>query len=115
MLLGSGELTDGTTVDVLHGSNGGPFPAIDPAWIYTPTTKYMTNIVYGKPYEVKPFAQYLCRQWNYGSRGSRAPLRSLKLFRNERLVVVPDQPPSGWVRREIFDYDCELEGLKDGG
>jgi predicted DCC family thiol-disulfide oxidoreductase YuxK len=104
-LVGRGELTDGTHVDVLRGDrHGGPMPPIDLGLFFTRWQKFVHNLAYaGKPWLLE-FGRYICRDWNAPE--GRAPLKTFKIYRVERRVPAVGKEPGPWAEQLIWDHSC---------
>jgi predicted DCC family thiol-disulfide oxidoreductase YuxK len=111
-LMGRGELTDGTEVDVVRGDRGdnsGPLlPPIYPSFFFDRWTKYLNNIeTAGKdsPWSLE-FGRFICRRWNGRPPHGRALLKSFKLYKEWRLVPLYGQTPTDWTESEIWNHHC---------
>jgi predicted DCC family thiol-disulfide oxidoreductase YuxK len=106
-LVGHGELTDGTQVDVLRGDgHGGPMPPIDPGLFFNRWTKFVHNIAYANQSWLIEFGRYICRHWNNDAPPGRAQLKTFKIFREQRRVPPAGQAPGPWGEQMIWDHRC---------
>jgi predicted DCC family thiol-disulfide oxidoreductase YuxK len=106
-LMGRGELSDGTQVDVLRGDgHGGPMPPIYPEMFFSRWTKFIHNLAYaGQPWLVE-FGRYICRHWNNDGPPGRAQLKTFKIFREQRRVPEVGRMPVPWGEQMIWDHRC---------
>ncbi len=106
-LMGRGELTDGTKVDVLRGDgHGGPMPPVEPGVFFNRWTKFVHNIAYaGRPWLLE-FGRYICRHWNDEAPPGRAKLKTFKIFREQRRVAEVGKPDGVWGEQMIWDHKC---------
>jgi hypothetical protein len=111
-MMGRGELTDGTQVDVLRGDRGGGtsplLPPITPSFFFSRWTKYLNNIeVEGdnSPW-VLEFGRFVCRRWNSSAPHGRAPLKTFKLYKEWRRVPLYGETPTDWTEQMIWDHHC---------
>jgi predicted DCC family thiol-disulfide oxidoreductase YuxK len=106
-LVGRGELTDGTQVDVLRGDGqGGPMPPIYPGLFFSRWTKFVHNIAYaGQPWLVE-FGRFVCRHWNNEATRGRAPLKTFKIFREQRRVPDVGKEADAWGEQLLWDHRC---------
>ncbi|MHB1843852.1 MAG: hypothetical protein ACYCWW_03325, partial [Deltaproteobacteria bacterium] len=105
-LRGVGQLSDGTTVDVLHGIDGGPLPPPDHGFIFTRWTKFINNLAYTEQPTLLEFGKYLCRTWNGAPPPGRSPLKSFKIYREQRRIPGPHETPVPWGEAMIWDHHC---------
>jgi hypothetical protein len=112
-LLGRGELTNGTVVDVLRGArgNGGAIvPPVLPGFFFTRWTKYISNVLAEQTKDspwVLGLARYVCREWNTDAPPGRPLLKAFKLYREQRRVpLFSETNPEGWTEQMIWDQQC---------
>jgi predicted DCC family thiol-disulfide oxidoreductase YuxK len=105
-LKGTGELTDGTTVDVLHGINGGPLPPITPSFMFSRWTKFINNLAYTQQPTLLEFGRFICRDWNNDRPQWRAQLKAFKIYREQRRTPDPHTEPVPWGEEMIWDHHC---------
>jgi len=106
-LMGRGELTNGTRVDVLRGDeHGGPMPPIDRGVFYSRWTKFIHNIAYANQSWLLEFGRYICRHWNDNPPPGRAQLKTFKIFREQRRVPPVGHAPLPWEEQMIWDHRC---------
>ena len=106
-LMGRGQLTDGTEVDVLRGDeHGGPLPPIYPELFFSRWTKFVNNLAYaGQPWLLE-FGRYLCRHWNYNPPPGRLPLSTFKIFREQRRIPDLGKEPVPWGEEMLWEHHC---------
>jgi hypothetical protein len=111
-LTGSGELADGTSVDVLRGDRGDGagalLPPTTPGFFFTRWTKYVNNLVYegdNSAWSLE-FGRYVCRRWNQERPGRRAALKSFKLYRQEHRTPNFGEADEPWHEQMIWDHHC---------
>ncbi len=106
-LMGRGELTDGTQVDVLRGDeHGGPLPPIYPGFFFNRWTKFVNNLAYaGEPWLLE-FGRYICRHWNFNPPVGRPALKTFKIYREQRRVPDMGQQPEAWGEQLLWDHHC---------
>ncbi len=105
-LKGVGELTDGTSVDVVHGLNGGPLPPAIPSFFFSRWTKFINNLAYAEQPTLLEFGRFICREWNNDRPKWRAQLKTFKIYREQRRTSAPDVPPVPWGEEMIWDHHC---------
>ena len=105
-LRGAGQLSDGTNVDVLRGNHGGPLPPVMPGMIFTRWTKFINNLAYTQQPTLIEFGRYLCREWNSAPPVGRAPLKTFKIYREQRRIPGPNEKPVPWGEEMIWDHHC---------
>jgi predicted DCC family thiol-disulfide oxidoreductase YuxK len=111
-MVGRGELTDGTQVDVVRGDRGngaGPLlPPVDPGFFFTRWTEYVANIELESeksPWRLE-LGKFICRQWNNDAPRGRAQLKTFKLYKEYRRVPLLGEAPSEWQEVMIWDHYC---------
>jgi len=106
-LMGRGELTDGTQVDVLRGDeHGGPLPPIYPGFFFNRWTKFVNNLAYaGEPWLLE-FGRFICRHWNFNPPTGRPALKTFKIYREQRRVPDMGKEPEPWGEQLLWDHHC---------
>ncbi len=105
-LKGVGQLSDGTTVDVLHGLDGGPLPPPIPHFMFSRWTKWINNIAYTEQPTLLEFGRFLCREWNGDRPGWRPALKNFKIYREQRRTPAPATAPVPWGEDMLWDHHC---------
>jgi predicted DCC family thiol-disulfide oxidoreductase YuxK len=106
-LKGVGQLTDGTTVDVLRGDqHGGPLPPLELGMFFSRWSKFLDNMPGADKPKLLEFGRYLCRHWNNDRPQGRAQLKTFKIYREFRQVAPIGQPPNEWKEDLLWDHTC---------
>jgi predicted DCC family thiol-disulfide oxidoreductase YuxK len=105
-LRGEGQLTDGETVDVLHGLDGGPLPPPIPHFMFSRWTKWINNIAYTQQPTLLEFGRFICREWNNSRPSWRPALKTFKIYREQRRTPAPNTKPVPWGEDMIWDHHC---------
>jgi hypothetical protein len=120
-IMGRGQLTDGSQVDVLRGDrgNGGPLvPPIDPGWFFNRWTKYISNILYepAGSENLLELGRFVCRRWNTDIPAGRAALSTFKLYREDHRTPMFGERDYDWEETMIWDHTCfEQNGTEANG
>ncbi len=105
-LKGVGTLKDGTTVDVLHGLDGGPLPPPTPRFVFNRWTKFINNLAYTQQAQLIEFGRFLCREWNNDRPPGRSELNTFKIYREQRRTPAPHAKPVPWGEQVVWDHHC---------
>jgi predicted DCC family thiol-disulfide oxidoreductase YuxK len=105
-LKGVGELTSGTTVDVLRGhAHGGPLPPLELGMFFSRWSKFLDNMPGASKPQLLEFGRFICRRWNNEPQG-RAQLKTFKIYKEYRQVAPIGQPPNEWKEDLLWDHIC---------
>jgi hypothetical protein len=106
-----GTLADGRVVDVLHGLDGGPTPALNTSANHR-WTKYIVNLTkdtHSREHKrvLAAFGDYLCHRWRDASRDDEDLLMQLKLYESTSETPAPGETREReWEDRLLWNYKC---------